>query len=545
MPANQITVTRNTISPTIGDAWYRLRLFNYFRLSLALFFITLYFNGWLFQLIYSGFIHTELYIRASFFYLAVSSLFFVSIYFRKPGINTQVTVHTLVDIACIIVLMHATGGIRTGLGMLLIISVSMTSLFLQKQTTILFAAIATLVIIGEQIYSQISHIDHSPAFTQAGLLGLLIFISAFLTIYTEKKLKESEKLAEKTSYELETIVQMNEHIIRSMRTGILVVKNNGRILMANNAALELLGNITVKSETNIKDVSVELYRRFIDWSGNATQNHEPIQQSQGLPDLQPGFSHIDNPGNPNDKAHGRTLIFLEDATKLSQRFQQIKLASLGRLTASIAHEIRNPLAAINHAGQLLSETSIDTSDKKLTGIINTQTKRLNNIVENVLQLSRQQRGTPENIQLYPWLLQFREECAATYNLHYSQIQIQINPGNIYILFDSNQLHQVMWNLCTNAINHTNRAHSEILINIEGAIDEQNERPYLDVSDNGPGIDTDIQTLIFDPFFTTSREGTGLGLYITKEVIESNRAKIRRTSPPGGGARFRIFFQHAQ
>lgn len=544
MSANQITIASNTIPPSTHDVWYRLRLFNYFRFSLALFFITLYFNGWLFQLIYSGFIHTELYIRTSLFYLAVSSLLFISIYYRKPGINTQVIVHTLVDISCIITLMHATGGIRTGLGMLLIISVSMTSLFLQKQTTILFAAIATLVIIGEQIYSQISHADHSPAFTQAGLLGILIFISAFLTIYTAKKLKESEKLAEKTSYELETIVQMNEHIIRSMRTGILVIKNNGRILMANNAALELLGNITVDPKTNIKDVSVELYRRFIDWSRNATQNHEPIQQPQGLPDLQPGFSHVDSSSNPNDKTHGRTLIFLEDATKLSQRFQQIKLASLGRLTASIAHEIRNPLAAINHAGQLLGETSMDVSEKKLTGIINTQTKRLNNIVENVLQLSRQQRGTPESIKLYPWLLQFIEECTATHNLQPSQIQVQIDPQDIEILFDSNQLHQVMWNLCTNAINHSNRQKSAIMINILGAIDDDIERPYIDIIDNGPGIDTETQALIFDPFFTTSSEGTGLGLYITKEVIESNRAKIRHISPPTGGTCFRIYFQRA-
>ncbi len=523
--------TTNIINhPGTQDKWYQLRLFNYFRSSLALFFITLYLNGWLFQLVRSEYTHAELFITTCFIYLVTSSLFFTTIYYRKPGINTQVIVHTLVDICCITVLMHATGGIRTGLGMLLIISISMTSLFLQKKTTILFAAIATLAIIAEQVYSQVTHVNYTPAFTQAGLLGILIFTSAFLTIYTAKKLKESEKKAEETSVELETIVQMNEHIIRSMRTGILVIKNNGQILMANNAALELLGNITVDPQTNIKDISAELYKRFIDWNHNTIQNHQPIQQPQGLPVLQPGFSHIDITNNPDEKPHGRTLIFLEDATKLTQRFQQIKLASLGRLTASIAHEIRNPLAAINHAGQLLGETSTDESDKKLTNIINIQTKRLNNIVENVLQLSRQQRGTPEVINLYQWLLQFREECIATHHLQASQIKIQIDPQSIEILFDSNQLHQVMWNLCSNAINHSNRQHSTIMINIQGEIDDNTRQPYIDIIDNGPGIDKDTQALIFDPFFTTSSEGTGLGLYITKEVIESNRAKIRYISP---------------
>ena len=541
MPNKQTVNSNTSFQQNTVDTWYRLRLFNYFRVSLALLFITIYLNGWFHLLITSKFSYDDLFIATSIIYLISSLFFFAGIARQNPKLEIQVIIHTLVDIFSIIILMHATGGIRSGLGMLLIISISMSSLFLKKQHAILFAAIATLAIIAEQIYSQLVYINHSPAFTQAGLLGILIFISAFLTIYTAKRLKESEKLAEETSVELETIVQMNEHIIRNMRTGILVIKNDGLILMANNAALELLGHITIDSQTNLKDAASDLYKRFIEWNNNTIQNQQPIQQAQGLPDLQPGFSPIDQTNNPDDKHQGRTLIFLEDATKLAQRFQQVKLASLGRLTASIAHEIRNPLAAINHAGQLLGETSADASDKKLTGIINTQAKRLNGIVENVLQLSRQQRGTPEAINLYQWLIQFREECVSTHNLRAPQIRINIHPQNIEILFDSNQLHQVMWNLCANAINHSNMEHSTI-INIQGNIDDNTRQPYIDIIDNGPGIDKETQALIFDPFFTTSSEGTGLGLYITKEVIESNRAKIRHISPATGGTCFRIYFQ---
>ena len=545
MPNKQTVNPNNSFLQNIVDTWYRLRLFNYFRVSLALLFITIYLNGWFHLLITSKYSNAEIFITTSILYLATSLFFFTGIYRQKPKLETQVIIHTLVDILCIIILMHATGGIRTGLGMLLIISISMSSLFLQKQLAILFAAIATLAIIAEQIYSQLVYTDHPPAFTQAGLLGILVFISTFLTIYTAKRLKESEKLAEDTSVELETIVQMNERIIRSMRTGILVIKNDGLILMANNAALELLGNISIDSQTNLKDAASDLYNCFIEWNTSTVQNQKPIQQAQGLPDLQPGFSHIDQTSNPDDKHQGRTLIFLEDATKLAERFLQVKLASLGRLTASIAHEIRNPLAAINHAGQLLGETSTDNSDKKLTSIINTQTKRLNGIVENVLQLSRQQRGTPEAINLYQWLIQFREECISTHNLQLVQIQINIHPENIEILFDSNQLHQVMWNLCCNAINHSNIEHSAIMITIQGKIDDNSRQPYIDIIDNGPGIDKETQALIFDPFFTTSPEGTGLGLYITKEVLETNRAKIRHILPATGGTCFRIYFQQPQ
>ena len=545
MPDNQPSSFRHTFLLSAPEAWYRLRLFDYFRGSLALFFITIYLNGWLLELIPTGYSHPTLFINTAFIYLVASLLFFAGIVRRKPGLDNQVIIHTMVDISCIILLMHATGGIRTGLGMLLIISISMTSLFLHKRVTILFAAISALAIITEQIYSQIIYPDYAPAFTQAGLLGILIFISAFLATYTTKRLKESEKLAEQASHELETIVQMNEHIIKNMRTGIIVIKNNGRILMANNAALELLGNISINSDTNLKDISPDLYRRFIDWNSHMIQNHKPIQQAQGLPDLQPGFSHIDQSNNINEKLLGRTLIFLEDATQIAQRFQQVKLASLGRLTASIAHEIRNPLAAINHAGQLLGETSKDAADTKLTRIINTQVIRLNGIVENVLQLSRQQRGTPEAINLYQWLLQFKEEFIATNDLLEKQLQIKITPDDIAILFDASQLHQVMWNLCSNAINHSNRQHCDIMIDIKGKIYADTQQPYIDISDNGPGINEETQTHIFEPFFTTSAKGTGLGLYITKEVIESNRAKIRYKSPDTGGTCFRIYFQQVR
>ncbi|VAW55437.1 hypothetical protein MNBD_GAMMA05-2472 [hydrothermal vent metagenome] len=545
MPNNQVNYTNTTIHHRAPDAWHRLQLFNYFRGLLALFFITLYINDWLPQLIPAAFLHNTLYLTTSITYLVASIAFATSINLKKPGINKQVVVHALTDVSCIIILMHATGGIRFGLGMLLIISPSMASLFLRKRITILFASIAALAVIAEQLFSQATHTNYTPTFTQAGLLGILIFISTFLTIYITRKLKESERLTEQANTELETIIQMNEHIINNMRTGIIVIKNNGHVLMANNAALELLGNITVTAKTKLDEISTKLHERFIDWHNNAIQNHQPILQAQGLPDLQPGFSHIDHNINTTDNPSGRTLIFLEDATQLTQRFQQVKLASLGRLTASIAHEIRNPLAAINHAGQLLGETSTDSADKKLTNIINTQANRLNSIVENVLQLSRQQRGTPESINLQQWLVQFREEFIATNKLQAYQLQIQIKPTTIDILFDSSQLHQVMWNLCTNAINHTNMDSINMMIHIKGEIDVESNRPYIDIIDNGPGIDEDTQLHIFDPFFTTSSEGTGLGLYITKEVIESNRAKIRHISPPTGGTSFRIYFQQSQ
>ena len=538
---NKLTGTyHNTASLAPDSDWYRLRLFNYFRGALALFFITIYLNGWLQALVPQPTVHAMLYIITASFFLGSCILFSFTIARRQPRLDVQVIIQTLMDIAAIILLIHATGGLQTGLGMLLIISTSMTSLFLKKRITILFAAIATLSVLAEQVISRVLDPAYTPAFTQAGILGVLIFASALLTTYITKHLRESEQLAKDKSLELESVVQLNEHIIRSMRTGILVIANDGTVLLSNNAAAELLGNINISYRCSLQHISPALFQRFQEWFSNKMQNHHPITQSHGLPDIQPGFSQIDQtPGGS-----GRTLIFLEDAAQLTQRFQQVKLASLGRLTASIAHEIRNPLAAINHAGQLLGESSDDPADVKLTQIINTQTRRLNNIVENVLQLSRQQRGNIEAICILDWLQQFREEFHTTHNLHAYQIHIQIQPRTLSILFDPTHLHQVLWNLCSNAINHSNMAISNIMINIQGGIDEDMAQPYIDIIDNGPGIDRETQSHIFEPFFTTRSDGTGLGLYITREVIETNRAKIRYIELPTGGTCFRIYFLEA-
>ncbi len=537
---NNISTLNHT--QQVSDKWHRLRLFNYYRALLSLLFIAVYFNNWLPLLEPTSLVRNKLFITVSFIYLLISLIFMAGIFYRNINFNAQVILHSAVDITCIIILMHATGGVRSGLGMLLIISAAMTSLFMQKKMAIFFAAIAALAVIAGESYSRIVFSNYSPDFTQAGLLGTLVFISAFLTIYTTKKLRESEELAEEKSHELNTIVQMNEHIIKSMRTGILIINNNGLILMANNAAKELLGNTTINSKTRLKEISAPLNKRFTDWNNNSTSSQQPIQQAQGLPDLQPGFSRIEPHAHQN--AQGRTLVFLEDATQLAQRFQQIKLASLGRLTASIAHEIRNPLSAINHAGQLLSETAANDADKKLTSIINAQSNRLNSIVENVLQLSRQQRGKPEKIQLDDWLRKFRNEFIATHKLQAYQIHITLLPNDVIIFFDASQLHQVMWNLCSNAINHSRMNISNVMIIIKGEIDAVFKQPYIDIIDNGPGISKESQPHIFDPFFTTSTDGTGLGLYLTKEVVENNRAKIRHITPSTGGTCFRIYFQQA-
>lgn len=526
----------NSAQPNPG--WHRLRLVNYYRGTLALFFLTIYMNGWVGLFVSAKDFQPLLFFSATIFYLCSFFVFTIGIQRQKPGITTQAFIQTCIDIMAIIAVTHACGGIKSGLGMLLIINISLSSLFLSRRLTLLFAAATSLAILTEQVYSQLLVADFHAAFTQAGILGVLIFAFAFMASSFSRKLRDTELLADAQGRDLQTATQLSEHIIHSMRTGIIVLSPNGSILMSNNAAESLLGNIQLRPNSSLKKTAPELFKRFVEWQLDPGYPQQTsIQQNHGLPDIQPGFSVIEK-----DKGtQGHTLVFLEDASQLNQRFQQVKLASLGRLTASIAHEIRNPLAAIQHASQLLEESIEDTANLKLARIITSQTQRLNGVVKNVLQLSRKQHSSPQAINLMNWLVEFRKEFCAANGMQETQIEIAIQPESIAVLFDPEQLYQVFWNLCSNAINHSGQDIKQLAIQLHGCMATETEQAYIDIIDNGRGISEAIEAQIFEPFYTTSTEGTGLGLYIVKEIVENNRARIKHLARPDQGSCFRIYF----
>jgi two-component system, NtrC family, sensor histidine kinase PilS len=216
------------------------------------------------------------------------------------------------------------------------------------------------------------------------------------------------------------------------------------------------------------------------------------------------------------------MIILEDITLYNQRLQQSKLASLGQLTASIAHEIRNPLGAISHAGQLLSEIPyLSAQDKRLTEIIQTHSHRVNRIIEDILKLSKRSNSTREKIQLKSWL----ENYLLNFNLEHSisseTFQLSYEVDSVCAFMDSNHLKQIMDNLCLNALKYGKPELGPIHIKLR--IIQQDV--CIEIIDKGPGISQEDLRHLFEPFFTTSASGTGLGLYISKELAELNQAKL--------------------
>ena len=224
-----------------------------------------------------------------------------------------------------------------------------------------------------------------------------------------------------------------------------------------------------------------------------------------------------------------------------QLFQSDKLASLGRLSASIAHEIRNPVGAMSHAAQLLGESpGMTDDDKRLTEIIETHSSRVSHIIDNVLQLSRRESSQPERLALKPWLEDFAQEFSNTLELQEGELTLADMDPDLEVRMDRSHLRQVLWNLCDNAVKYASET-GGILVELHADRIQNQGRPYVEVRDHGHGVDAATADKMFEPFYTERSGGTGLGLYISRELCELNRATLLYLDRPGGGSIFRIVF----
>ncbi len=331
--------------------------------------------------------------------------------------------------------------------------------------------------------------------------------------------------------------KLAQQIVERMRTGIMVLDQDNKITMFNNAAAKLL-SISGNKSPQLSG-SPELQEKVEYWQITQT-NPSPIlhANSDTVDEVKINFAKLDH-----DKS-SHTLIFLEDNRAITQQAQQLKLASLGRLTASIAHEIRNPLAAISHASQLLSEDSeLPQGDKRLVEIINSHTKRVNQIIENILQLSRRRVGNPQIIRLDEWLPKFiKEYCANKKPQDHASIDC-IAADPISAKFDLSQLQQVLTNLCDNGLRYSHPPEGYAPLVIEAGIDKNTAQPFIKVIDFGNGISKSNLIHLFEPFFTTENTGSGLGLYICKEICEANQALISYERTQEGLSCFHIQLAH--
>ncbi|MET0355778.1 MAG: PAS domain-containing sensor histidine kinase [Cellvibrio sp.] len=443
----------------------------------------------------------------------------------------------LIEIAAVILLMHSSGGASNALGYLLLVAAAAGGMLLRGQIAFFLAALATIAVISETAYRAITHTQHNDAFFSAGILGGLIFISAIIFQYLTKKILTSNQEALSQASHAAHIQKLAQQIVERMRTGIMVLDKSNQITMFNNAAAKLLslGNSSLPH----LEGTPELQEKVDLWQRTNT-NPSPILRvdSDANNEVKVNFAKLGQDQNSH------TLIFLEDNRAITQQAQQLKLASLGRLTASIAHEIRNPLAAISHASQLLSEDpELPLGDKRLVEIIGSHTKRVNQIIENILQLSRRKISNPQTIRLDEWLPKFiTDYCASKSAMEKPSIDC-IAADQIPAKFDVGQLQQVLTNLCDNGLRYSQPPEGCPQLVLEAGIDRNTQQPFIKVIDFGDGISQENLAHLFEPFFTTENTGSGLGLYICKELCESNQALISYEHTHEGLSCFHIHLAH--
>jgi two-component system sensor histidine kinase PilS (NtrC family) len=448
----------------------------------------------------------------------------ICIFWRITGYIFQAQTLIFTDIVIITLIMHASGGLSSGMGILLIVPVAAGGLLIGGRCAMLFAALASLAILTEQIFAHQTRAFNTTYYTYAGMLGLVFFAIALLAYFLAQRTETTEQT-------ISTLEELNQNIIQYLQSGIIIVNKQQQIRMSNEAASRILD--MAKIPENVADISTQLADALQNWLKYSSQDSSRIQLSQQTL-LYTRFTKLPT------KLEMFYMIMLEDSDYYNQRLLQGKLAYLGRLTASIAHEIRNPLGAISHAGQLLSECpKLTSQDKRLTEIIQKHSVRVNQIIENVLQLSRRNATYPETLELHPWLQEYLHNFNVEQNSDENKFTLDLDSLTCSVVFDPGHLKQILDNLCLNAIKHGSLETENIIIKTRRMLNTI----CLDVIDTGPGIKPEHQEHLFEPFFTTSATGTGLGLYISRELAELNQAKLFYHSNKNCQSCFRLRLQN--
>ncbi|HMN46794.1 MAG TPA: HAMP domain-containing sensor histidine kinase [Povalibacter sp.] len=522
-------------------AWRVLTLVNVFRLLvpplLAILFVTLSPSP-VGQVRPGIFIGTAL----AYFLFAIGSI--PGIRRRTPGIDIQSVIGGGVDVIAIALLTYSSGGMSSGLGAILVLPIGAASFILGQRLAFMLAALAALSLLVQQGFMTLMG---GPAdagdFTAAGIVGALIFILTLGIGPLSRSLRESEERVRLREVDAANLAELNQFIVQHLRESILVVDENDSIRLINESASQLLKRGPVSRGTPLGEVSPRLLYLLGTWRAHSydwQMSSLSVVTADGGSIVQPHFVSLDR------ESKGPTLIFLEDMTLIAERVQQSKLAALGRLSASIAHEIRNPVGAMSHAAQLLAEApSLSAQEKRLTTIITNNGERVSTIIDNVLQLSRRDTTRQERIELNGWMREFLTEFRQTSQIGEDALRFDPAVQDLEVRVDPTHLHQLMWNLCENALKYGRDSQGQGIVEIQTGRIALSERPYLEVLDRGPGISAPDAERIFEPFFTGGKGGTGLGLFIARELAQCNRAVLAYEARPGGGASFRLVFADPQ
>jgi len=521
-------------------AWRVLGLLNIYRLLVpAVLLSMLRFGGPQWAL---AALRPPLFASACIAYFTLGALLIIARRLEWRSLRLVTLVNASVDASAIGLILYASGGVGSGLGILVVLPVAALSVLASHRDAFLIAAVAAIAVLVQQVFAGFT--DNIPAndYTAAGVLGVVLFGIALALWPVATRLRESEALVRRQELDLANLAELSQYIVQHLRESILVIDTQDRIRLINESAAEILGDEKAYPDALLGEASPQLLYLLETWRQNSGQTGV-------FPDAEPTF--VSAEGGRVIRAHfaplGATspapvIAFLEDTSLLAERVQQSKLAALGRLSASIAHEIRNPVGAMSHAAQLLGESpNISSEDHRLTEIMRANADRVSRIINNVLRLSKRESSQRERLLLAAWCDEFHEEFCETMQWPRERLRASGTTPDLEVRADPSQLRQIVWNLCENALKHGVRDSPDQVVEIRYGRLSPTARPFLEIADRGPGVPPEHAERIFEPFFSGGRGGSGLGLFLARELAQTNGATLLYEPRPGGGSIFRLVF----
>jgi two-component system, NtrC family, sensor histidine kinase PilS len=537
--------------------WRSLKLYNLYRLCIAvLLFLT---QGLPAEGIFNFNISSNSLLNsfsssvlAYFIFSAISAIF---TWLEKPKLDFSLPAQIVTDIAFIVLIMHTQQGSQSSIGLLLIVTIAAGSLISVGRLALFYASVATIGILLEQTLHILDVSSPTENYTSAILLSLGCFATAWLAYSLAKRSQESELLANQRGLDVQNMAHINALITDEMQDGVLVVDQDLLIKHHNHQAEVLLGLDSKQNHSDnwqnktLSEISPEIESLMQYWLAEKVPEHGFVPTHNTIPsfikltalsrELRLRFLPISE--NRNQGA----VIFIEDWSQMQTQAHQVKLAALGRLTANIAHEIRNPLSAISHANQLLQEEDTDPATKRMLQIISDNVQRLDQIIKDVLELNRRDRTNQETLHLESFMHDFYTQFCAVEKIPESNFTLSLKTAETIIAFDRRHLNQIFWNLCKNGWRHCRKSENSLKLALH--VNENANTIRIEISDDGEGVPEKIQAHLFEPFFTTENTGTGLGLYIARELADANGAKLQYKaldSEDGSGSQFIMHLKKA-
>lgn len=521
------------------EDWRALTTINAYRSLIAISLAAMHFSPWLRPLLDIHWV--PLFELVSLGYLLSCALAVTCTALRRPELRIQVALFCVLDVVFLAALVFAGSGVASGLGGLVIVPVACASALLSTRMAFFMAALATTALLFPEFLRPTLLGAGDSALIQAGILGLLCFVVAALAQWLARRIRANQAMIAAHSGTVRNLTALNQRIIEQMDTGAVAVDGRHRLQLTNAAAVRLLGLAQAPATgTPLHVASPALNDALMQWLQAPGQ--PPASFAPGGRTLRPRFSILPTFAHDTTGRATPILIFLEDTQRQHEQAQQLKLAALGQLSASIAHEIRNPLSAITHATQLLAESeALSPEDHKLLDIVQRHGQRIDRIVEDVMGLSRHNTHALPFIHLHTWLQQSLAEYRQLRDAppEFNLAAMDVTPS---VRFNPAHLRRILFNLWQNAEHHARRSDTALRVFLDVTHDDQGHL-CLDSTDNGPGMDSDTLDRILEPFYTTSSDGTGLGLHLARELCDANHARLIPLATVRGAC-FRIQFAAA-